>query len=261
MAKIGIFTSGGPFALELISAVVEAVKSGHIPNSKISFVFCDHEQGEWELGDRMLRYVKSAGLTLINFSYRNFEVELRKKDKEKWRVAHDEKTIELVPKTDFDLLLGWMWWFSKLICKVRTMVNLHPALPNGPRGTFVEVIWELIRQRVIETGIMMHLTTEDWDNGTVVSFCRFPIRGQRFDSLWAKICTGIAEDINKTKAELFQNIRRAGTAREINMVLWTARALAEGTIRIVDRKILDSRGNVLNGGYNLTKKIEAGIIV
>ncbi|GAH59253.1 unnamed protein product, partial [marine sediment metagenome] len=39
------------------------------------------------------------------------------------------------------------------------MVNLHPAAPGGPTGTWQEVIWQLIENKAEETGVMMHLVT------------------------------------------------------------------------------------------------------
>jgi phosphoribosylglycinamide formyltransferase-1 len=45
------------------------------------------------------------------------------------------------------------------------MINLHPAAPGGPTGTWQEVIWQLIEGRAVETGVMMHLVTPELDRG------------------------------------------------------------------------------------------------
>ncbi|MFH1182902.1 MAG: hypothetical protein V1690_01415 [Candidatus Moraniibacteriota bacterium] len=263
MAHIGIITSGGAFALELVKTVVEGIRKEDIPDSTISFVFCGREEGETRQGDGILRYVSGAGLKLINFSTLGFKKKLREQDIEEWRLLHDKRLMEILPETDFDLELGWMWWFGKPICLVRTMVNLHPAKPGGPKGTSIEVIWQLIRERALETGIMMHLTTEDRDNGPVISFCRFLIRGQKFDPLWEKMNnlrkTESFEKIMEREREnnsLFKMIRQAGMAREPDMVLWTAKALAEGEIRIKSRQVYGPDGKILTGGYDLTQEIE-----
>jgi len=73
---------------------------------------------------------------------------------------------------DLCVLAGYMLIVGPEMCTRFNMINLHPAAPGGPTGTWQDVIWQLIKQRARETGVMMHLVTPELDRGPVVSYCR-----------------------------------------------------------------------------------------
>lgn len=178
---------------------------------------------------------------------------------------HDQEVMKRLPPTDLIVLLGYMWWFSKKMCQKRTAINLHLALPDGPKGTYRDVIWKLIRTEAKETGIMMHLVTPKLDRGPVITFCRFPIRGGTFNFYWKRM-EGIGEEALRVIAEkegegnsLFRLIRQKGVTRELLMIVWTIKILAEGRVRIEGGRVLDDKGQVLKGGYDLTAEIEATV--
>ena len=70
------------------------------------------------------------------------------------------------------------------LCRDFPMINLHPAAPNGPDGTWQDVIWQLIEQRATHSGVKIHLVTEELDQGPTIAYCRYPIHGKAFDDLW-----------------------------------------------------------------------------
>jgi len=45
------------------------------------------------------------------------------------------------------LLAGYMLVVGDVMCKKFDMINLHPAAPDGPAGTWQEVIWQLIKEK------------------------------------------------------------------------------------------------------------------
>lgn len=219
--RIGLFTSAwDKVAWELVEEVNRNVQSGFIPNTEIAFVFVSREKGETRFGDLMIENVSASGLPLITFSSARFKPELRKEDIEAWRLEHDRRVMELLPPTDLVVLLGYMWWFGKEMCNEKFAINLHPALPDGPKGTYREVIQQLIQEGATETGAMMHLVTPERDRGPVISFCRFPIEVSEFD--W---------------------IRQKGVIREFPLIVRTIKMLAE------------RGGQTLEHGYDLTKEI------
>jgi phosphoribosylglycinamide formyltransferase-1 len=117
------------------------------------------------------------------------------------------------------------------------MLNLHPALPGGPTGTWQEVIWQLLEEEAAETGAMMHLATAELDRGPVVSYFRFDIVGDHWDPLWRhfreKRRTKSVAEIGKEEGEsepLFAEIRQWGEVREIPLLYQTLRQFAEGTL-------------------------------
>jgi phosphoribosylglycinamide formyltransferase-1 len=274
--RIGLFTSAwDEVAWELAKEVHQNVEDGTIPNSKIVFVFCSREEGETRYGDLLIQNVRQLGVPLITFSSLRFKPELRREGREAekrgdpsiidtWRLEHDREVSKLLSPTDLDVLLGYMWVVGEEMCQRRTMINLHPALPNGPKGTYREVIWQLIRERASRTGVMIHLVTGILDMGPPITYCSFPIRGGSFDPLWLdledRVRKGSVEEISQKEGEdnpLFKLIRAQGVKREFPMIIQTIKLLAEGRIRIKDGKVVDSNGRILEGGYDLTEEIDA----
>jgi len=269
MEKIGLWTSG--WDQTAIDLAVEVYRNF---GSKVAYVFLSREEGETRYGDLMIQKVRELKLPLITFSSLRYRPWLRKLGKwvEKslggsfltdfWRNLHDREVMKRLPPTNLIVLLGYMWWFSPEMCRQKTAINLHPALPTGPKGTYREVIWQLIQERATETGAIMHLVTPELDRGPAIAFCRFPIKSGGLIPLWQEMerrlerepLEGIAEKEGENNP-LFAAIRRNGVAREFPMVIETIRALAEGRIKIEGGKVVDSQGRVLKGGYDLTEQI------
>lgn len=265
--RIGLFTSAwDEVAWDLVEEVYRNVQNGLIPNSEIAFVFVSRNEGETHFGDLMIRNIRTAKLPLITFSSLRFKPELRERDREAWRLEYDREVMKLLSPTDLIVLLGYMWLFGEEMCQKKTAINLHPALPNGPKGTYREVIWQLVKERATETGVMMHLVTPELDRGPVIASCNFPIRGDAFDSLWEEMEKRFKEETLEKIAEkegekntLFELIRREGVVRELPMIGWTIKILAERRIKIEDEKAIDSEGRILEDGYDLTQEIDVAI--
>ena len=137
------------------------------------------------------------------------------------------------------------------------MVNLHPAAPGGPAGTWQEVIWQLIDNGAEETGVMMHLVTPELDKGPPVTYCTFPIRGKPFDRYWLDLekLPLTSPKRHNEENSLFRLIREYGLAREFPLIISTLKAFSEGKIRVnSEKQIVDAEGGAING-YNLTDEI------
>jgi folate-dependent phosphoribosylglycinamide formyltransferase PurN len=137
------------------------------------------------------------------------------------------------------------------------MINLHPAAPGGPAGTWQEVIWQLIDGEAKETGVMIHLVTPELDKGPPVAYCTYSIRGESFDEYWPAI-KKLSPDSppgKEARDSLFKLIRKHGLAREFPLIVSTIKAFIQGRIRITkDKKVVDARGRPIKG-YNLTDEI------
>jgi len=138
---------------------------------------------------------------------------------------------------------------GKEICTQYNLINLHPAAPAGPTGTWQEVIWKLIESRADETGVMMHLVTEELDKGPPITYCTFPIRGSEFDPFWEEIELKLSSkslpQLIEEEGEgnkLFQTIRREGVRRELPLIIHTLKVFAEGKIKIKYKKLVDENG-------------------
>jgi phosphoribosylglycinamide formyltransferase-1 len=238
----------------------------------IAFVFCNWDNDEEENPKREQRaiffdMVRGYGIPLVTLSWKKFMPELRKSDEAAWRVEYGKELRRLTSGFDFDLgiLAGYMLWMDDDTCREYDMLNLHPALPDGPKGTWQEVIWQLISEKAERQGAMMHICTEEWDRGAAITYCGFPIRGGDYDRLWAdmeqKLRTSTLDQIRKAEGEdepLFKRIREDGARRELPLIVATIRAFSEGTVCMKDKKLY-SDGRRLDGPYDLSDRVDASL--
>lgn len=268
--KIGWFTTArDEAALELFNATHEAVEQGLI-KGEISFVLSNREEKESTSSDSFFHAVRSSRIPLVCFSSRNLQPELRLagiKDEAKlseWRSRYDREIIARIEKYQPDLIVlaGYMLIVGGEICKRFNMINLHPALPGGPTGTWQEVIWQLIGKKQDETGAMMHLVTEELDKGPPITYYSFSIRSGQFDKLWEDLAAKLR---NKTLSQIIQEegeenplfalIRAEGAKREIPLILNTVAEFAKGKIRVEKGQVF-AEGKALKAGYCLNKEID-----
>jgi phosphoribosylglycinamide formyltransferase-1 len=254
MLRLGWFSTGrGEGSLGLLNAALDAIDSGDLKAS-IHFVFCNRERGEAAGSDTFISRVEGRGIPLIAFSSKRFREANGGRPWPDLRRDYDLAAADLLSryKADVSVTAGYMLIAPEL-CKRFRMVNLHPALPDGPIGTWQKVIWDLIDQQAARTGAMVNLVTEDVDAGPVLSYCSFPIRGGRFDPLWAEVRGRPAQEIKKADGEafpLFVAIRRAGLRRERPLLVRTLIAIAE--VRI-------DPANPPGTPLDLTREIEASL--
>ncbi len=177
-----------------------------------------------------------------------------------WRLEYDRRTMAKLEgfHPDLCVLAGYMLIVGKEMCQRYNMINLHPAAPGGPSGTWQEVIWQLIDNKAEETGVMMHLVTPELDMGPPVTYCTFSIRGKPFDKHWKEIEKQPLDEIKKGQGEnnpLFRLIRQHGLAREFPLIIATLKAFSQGKVKITaDKKLVDAEGKAIKG-YNLTEEI------
>lgn len=275
MYRIGWFSTGrGQGSLNLLNAIVWAIKNG-VVKAEIAYVFCSRELGDAEGSDRYIRQVQDYGIPLVCFSSKRFQPDLRRQGKEnpalldRWRTEYDREIMQRLPVPDPDLIVlaGYMLILGPEMCRrYYHMLNLHPAAPEGPAGTWQEVIWQLIEQRATYSGNMMHLVIEELDKGPPVTYSTFSLRGPDFDPLWdifeERLKSTSLHDIMRQEGEknpLFAKIRQEGARREIPLVVHTVKAFAEGRIRLENRQVITADGSVLQKPYCLTEEIEQAI--
>lgn len=262
MYRFGWFSSGrDKAARELLRAAHESIAAGDIA-AELSFVFSSREPGESPESDLFLKDVESYGIPLVCYSYQKFRAgrDNGKGTLPHWRLEYDRQVMSRLERfqPDVCVLAGYMLIAGQEMCRKYNMINLHPAAPGGPAGTWQEVIWQLIRTGAASTGVMMHLVTPELDKGPVVTYCTFPIRGSRFDPLWQDIKGRDIVDIIKYQGEnnaLFRLIREEGFKREIPLILTTMKAFSQGRVRIAAGNVVDGCGKPLPG-CDLTAEID-----
>ncbi len=254
-------------AIELFETVHKAMEDRTIPGS-ISYAFISRYPGESEISDKLISVVQKAGIPVVALSALKFKPELRKSSRDAWRTQYHQLVLEKIGQYEADVvvLAGYMWVVSQETCERLNIINLHPAAPDGPAGTWQEVIWQLLENRADKTGVMMHLVTPELDKGPPVTYCLFPIKGPGWDELWKEFLDlehelgleGIKEKYGET-LPLFAKIREEGVKRELPLIVYTLRSLARGDIFLEKGKVLDSGGNRLEKACDLTEDIEKSL--
>jgi len=280
MFEIGWFSSGrDEAAIELLKVVHDEIQSGYI-KGQISFVFITRHRGEKPESDNFIRFAESLGLDVICLSHRRFEPDLRKKALKEyrelgedsplmldWRKQYDTQVVAKLAgyQPDIIVLAGYMLITGPDICYEYDMINLHPALPGGPKGTWQEVIWQLMEEKAKTTGVMMHLITPELDAGPAISFCEFSISDDSVQPLWkqwrVKRSKKSLREIQTDEGEnepLFSEIRKRGVKRELPIIVATLKAASVGEFSIVDGEVV-SQGRKLDGGFDLTEEIEGKV--
>jgi folate-dependent phosphoribosylglycinamide formyltransferase PurN len=263
LLNIGWFSTGrDKAARQLLQAVQESIKTNEI-EGKINFVFSNREPGESKESDSFFELVRSYNIPLICFSHRKFKSRLlplryaqghndiaTKGEREGWRLKYDREVNKRIRKFPVDIcvLAGYMLIIGEELCRKYNMINLHPAPPRGPVGSWQEVIEELIQNKAGKAGAMMHLVTPELDRGPVVSYCLFPIKGEPFEPYWQR----------NEKGELFKLIRQHELIREFPLIISTLKAFSQGKIAMREGKVTDAQGNLIEG-YDLTEEINQAV--
>ena len=162
---------------------------------------------------------------------------------------------------DLVVLAGYMLIVGAKMCQRYPMLNLHPAFPGGPKGTWKEVIWELMQKGARETGVMMHRATPVLDEGPPVTYCKFSIRDKPFDKYWKQVQGRTIAEIQSQDGEenpLFKEIRRHGAARELPLIIATIKAFSEGRVKIQGNAIVDSQGQPIKA-YDLSREVDQAV--
>jgi phosphoribosylglycinamide formyltransferase-1 len=263
--RIGWFATGlGTGSRALLSAAQKAINRGEL-RAEIPFLFCNREPGEHENSDLLLAMAERFGIPAITLSDRRFrrrvggEVARAGQPLPAWRQEYDRAVMELIAPfgTDIGMLAGYMLIFGREACERYNFLNLHPAAPGGPIGTWQRVIWQLIDQRADESGVLINRVIPEVDEGPVVAYCRYPLRGPDFDPLWEAIGERSAEDLREGDGEelpLFRAIRERGVRFEIPLMVQTLVALADGRVGIVDGEPF-AGGVPLRGGLDLSDEV------
>jgi len=244
LLNIAWFSTGrDEAARQLLQAVQDKSHSGEI-NGDISFVFSNREPGETKESDLFFELVRSYNIPLVCFSHKKFKASVEEKD---WRIKYDREVNKRIEPfaPNLCVLAGYMLIVGEELCQKYNMINLHPAPPGGPTGSWQEVIWALIKNKADRAGAMMHLVTPELDRGPVISYCLFSIKGAPFDQYWQ----------GGDKNMLFQLIREHEVAREFPLIILTLQSLSRGDVGIKDGSVIDAQGKPI-GGYNLSGKVD-----
>lgn len=256
--RIAWLTTGrGPGSYGALEYTFQAIDDG-LP-VEIAVVFVNRAPGESEATDRLMDLIRSHGVpleTLSSVAFRKARGGKVTKPGEPlapWRSEFDTEVAGRLAAYDFTLgvMFGYMLIVTEALYGRFTFMNDHPALPDGPIGTWQEVIAALMRGGKRESGCLMHLVTGNVDRGAPVAFCRYPIFDDRTKPLWLSYMSlyRMTQEPTFEETLLFQEIRRRGVLRERPFLCETLRAIAE------ERLILPPPA----GAADLTKAVEEAL--
>jgi len=265
--KIGWFSTGrGAGSRGLLQTVQDSITAGAL-DAEIEFVFCTRDYGETEATDQYLDIVKGYGIPLIKFSYQMYKAvrDMPNPDPAQplpqWRLDYDKEVMKRLEgfSPDLCVLAGFMLITGPEMCEKYDIINLHPAAPDGPAGTWQQVIWKLIETGADTQGVKMHVAIPELDMGPTATYCTFPIRGKAFDGYWEEIkgkSVGVIKEEQGVENPLFKTIRQHGAVRELPLTVATIGAFGQGKVQITkDRQVVDAAGRSIKG-YNLTTEID-----
>ncbi len=279
---IGWFSSGKDEAARNLLGVVHDDLLANGAPATIDWVFCNREPGDGPFDDEaanraeFFSLAEGLGIPVKALSHVQFMPELRKEGLaesasvaeaspalERWRNLYGREVMAIVREAPVDIVVmaGYMLIIGDPELQGLDIVNIHPALPWGPRGTWQECIHEIIETDAEEHGIMIHLVTKTLDRGPVISYCRFPVRGGEWEPLrqaWHDEITRSTPRPVREAHPLFQHIRSEGEVRELPLLSTAITELAFGNIEIRDRSIW-AGGHPREEGVDLTEQIEESV--
>ncbi|MDQ6946088.1 MAG: hypothetical protein M3256_07400 [Actinomycetota bacterium] len=138
---------------------------------------------------------------------------------EHWRAALEHELVHALAVHDFDFLMlaGYMLIAGPILRSAYRMLNLHPALPGGPKGTRGDVIRQILVERPSHIGAMVHVVTAELDAGPPVADSRVSL-----DEVLAGVGTSELDD----SPTAFNVVERAILSIEPDLVTRAIRAVA-----------------------------------
>jgi phosphoribosylglycinamide formyltransferase 1 len=257
------FSSGrDQAALDLLKVTWQKIEEGFL-SIDIPLIFISQTYGESRAGDCFIEWVKEKNIPLRTLSALGFEPEKRKKDLASWRLAYDQEIVRRLKDRSFDwiFLAGYMWIVSPLLVRQYRLFNLHPAPPGGPKGTWQEVIWETLKNKLPEAGAQIHLVTEGLDEGPPLTYVTFSLQTPEWEPLWKNLNEKVSRQgwsgiVNREGEErnFFVRLRERELSLEFPLILWTLKILETGHLTVKDRKVYWDE-NFLPRGYCLNREI------
>ena len=223
-------TAKGTSSRLLFERAAQAIADGQL-DARIVVAFCNRERGQSANTDAYLDTVERAGVPLATLSSSAWRERVggavrRAGDSiPQWRHDFDAAVYERIAAygPDSAVLAGYMLVATEELCDRLPLLNLHPAEPGGPVGTWREVIGQLIEGSAATSGMMIQRATMALDRGPIVTSCRYSIRGSGLDALWAGRSGAVTED-----EPLFGAIRELGVRREPAFLIASLQAVADG---------------------------------
>jgi len=248
MKRIGWFTTArGPGSFNLFSTMMQRIKSGEI-DARLSFIFINRDVKGNQYRQKMLDIAAAEGIPVIIFPSDGFRPDLKEKDMAAWRDAYGEGLRAQIARypMDFGVLAGYMLIFDPETCRQHTLINLHPALPDTYKGTWEEIVGQVVDNNDERYGSTVHLCTAELDRGETIAYDSFPIAPIRNKS--------------RSRDDLVKAVRAEELKREAYLLMESIKALVDGDIVIRGGELFDSHGQRLSDHPSMAERINGKLI-
>jgi phosphoribosylglycinamide formyltransferase 1 len=247
MKWIGWFTTArGPGSFNLFKTMLDNINNGSI-DAKISFVFINRQIKGNQFRMKLVDMAEKAGIPVILLPSDTFEPELKEKDLIAWRDAYGKAMREHISKhyMDFGALVGYMLILDPETCRRYSIINLHPALPDTYKGTWEEIVTQVVENEDESYGATIHLCTPELDRGDTLCYDSFLLNKIRKDY--------------PTKEEQIKQVRAEELKREAYLLIGAIKMIVDGEIIIKNGKALDKNGKPLKNNNCLAHHIDTQI--
>ena len=247
MKRIGWFTTArGPGSFNLFKTMMANIKDGSI-DARISFVFINREVKGNQFRMKLIAMAEEADIPVIILPSDDFETELKKKDLPAWRDAYGKAMRDQISKypMDFGALAGYMLILDPETCRKYTIINLHPALPDTYKGTWEEIVSQVVENGDERYGATVHVCTPELDRGETLAYDSFavtPIK-MRFPA----------------EEDQIKQVRAEELKREAYLLIGAIKMIVDGELVIDHGNVLDRRGNHVRSNKCLASQIDVVI--
>jgi phosphoribosylglycinamide formyltransferase-1 len=218
--RIGWFTTArGPGSYNLFTTMMRRVHAGDI-DARLAFIFINREVKGNEYRKRIIDMAEAEGIPVIILPSDGFRPELKAQNIEAWRAEYGRALRERISRfpMDFGVLAGYMLIIDPVTCRLHDLINLHPALPETYKGTWEEIVAQVVENHDNEYGSTVHVCSPELDRGEVIAFDRFDVTPLR--SHFA------------SKEELIKAVRAEELRREAPLLMETIKSIVKGEVRL-----------------------------
>ena len=245
MKKIGWFTTArGPGSYNLFNTMLDAIGCGEI-DARLSFVFINRDVKGNQYRMRIIQMAEENDIPVILFPSDTFMPELKEWDIDAWREEYGKGLRQRISgrEMDFGVLAGYMLIMDPETCRKYTILNLHPALPDTYKGTWEEIVGQVVDNDDDCYGSTVHLVTPELDRGQAIAYDSFPL-----DELRRRYTS---------KDELVKVIRGKEVKREAHLLMAAIKLMADGDVAVKYGRLVDRSGKRIAGLPCLARDIDA----
>jgi phosphoribosylglycinamide formyltransferase 1 len=244
MKTIGWFTTArGPGSFNLFSTMMQRIECGEI-DARLSFVFINRDIKGNQYRQKMVQMAEAEGIPVIIYPSDTFRPDLKDNDMTAWREAYGAGLRGRISqyRMDFGVLAGYMLILDPETCRQYTLINLHPALPDTYKGTWEEIVGQVVDNNDECYGSTIHLCTPELDRGETIAFDSFPLKAIR--------------EANMSRDEAIKAVRAEELKREAYLLMEAIKSLVDGELVVQNGVVLDRHGGRIKKTPCLATRID-----